>query len=261
MKIVFSCLGVCLLIVTAAFAAEAVREESIAVDVLPGDQVEIYTINGNITAENWDSDEVEIIYIITCDTEEELDFISVDCNTSDGIVCQVEYDDNWDDSFSGNVDFNIKLPSDIDLNLDFASVNGNLILLGGDGEALLEAVNGDIEAESFDGELSIHCVNGDILVSDSPGIRIAELVNGNIECIVSSLEEDLELAAVNGYILLDLSTDAEVEIETISGNIDIDDIFNAEIMEELVGSSSEFGSGQYRIEITTVSGDISVEDN
>jgi len=258
MKVFLTCL---IVIAAGLYAAEAVSEESIATEVSPGDQLEIYTINGDIIAEKWDSDEVEVVYLITCDSEEELEFISVDCDLSDGIICEVDYDDEWDDSFSGTVDFSIKLPDDLDLEIDFASVNGDVILLGGTGEALLEVVNGDIEAESFGGELAVHCVNGDILVSGSPRIVVAELVNGNIECIIEELEDDLELASVSGEILLDLSTDAEVEIETISGTIMIDDEFNAEVINELVGSSSEFGTGEYCIEITTVSGDISVEDN
>ncbi len=260
MKLLLSCLTVCLVLSAGASAEEAVTEETISVDVSSGDPIEIITINGDIITEEWDSDQVMILYTITCDTEEELDFISVDCNTSNGILCEVDYDEDWGDSHSGSVDFAVNIPSDIDLEFEYVSVNGDVIVIGGYGKALLEVVNGDIIAESFDGELSVHAVNGDIDISESPGIRVAELVNGNIECIIDVLEDDLELAAVNGRIILDLRADAEVEIETISGTITVDDIFNAHISEEIVGSSTEFGEGEYCIEITTVSGDISIEE-
>ncbi len=116
------------------------------------------------------------------------------------------------------------------------------------------------DCNAFSGELSVHSVNGNIDISESPGIRIAELVNGNIECVINALEDDLELAVVNGSITLNLSTDAEVEIETISGVIEIAEIFNAYITDDIVGSSSEFGDGEFSIEISTVSGNIIIDN-
>jgi len=260
MKIIVSCLSVCLILSAAVYAEDAVKEESISVEVSSGDPVEIYTVNGDIVAEEWSSDQVEVTYIITCDSEEELDFINVECNTSSGIICEVDYDNDWEGSHSGTVDFEVKIPSEIFVEIELASVNGDVILSGGKGEAVLEAVNGNIIADNFAGELSVHCVNGDIEVSESPGIIIAELVNGNIDCNINALEDDLELAAVNGTIYLDLGTDAEVEIETISGEIEIADYFNAYITENIVGSSSEFGAGEFLIEISTVSGDIKIDN-
>ena len=258
MKSFVSCLSVCLILSAVIYAEDAVKEESISVEVSSGDQVEIYTVNGSIITEEWSSDQVEVSYIITCETEEELDFISVECNTSSGITCEVDYDNSWDDSHSGSVDFEVKIPSAIPVEIELASVNGDVVLDGGEGEAVLEVVNGDIVAVNFAGELSVHCVNGDIEVSESPGIRIAELVNGHIDCIIDALDDDLELAAVNGTILLNLGTDAEVAIETISGEIDIDDFFDAYITENIVGCSSEFGEGEFSIDISTVSGDIKI---
>lgn len=260
MKTVLSCLSVCLILVAGVFAGEVVKEENVTVEVASGDPVEIFTVNGDITVEEWSSDNVEVIYIITCDSEEELSFLTVESNTSDGIICTVEYDEDWDSEHSGSVDFEVKVPSDIDLEIELVSVNGNISIDGGEGEALLEVVNGNIEATGFRGELAVHSVNGDIDIVETPGIRVAELVNGNIECIIDVLEDDLELAAVSGNILLNLTTDAEVEIETISGVIKISEIFDAHITDDIVGSSTEFGDGEYSIVISTISGDISVDN-
>lgn len=253
-------MSVCLVLVAGVYAGEVVKEENITVEVASGDPVEIFTVNGDVTVEEWSSDMVEVIYIITCDSEEEMDFITVESNTSNGIICEVDYDEDWESEYSGSVDFEVKIPSDIDLEIELVSVNGNVSIYGGEGEAVLEVVNGNIEAEGFRGELAVHSVNGDIGIIESPGIRVAELVNGNIECIINLLEDDLELAAVNGNILLNLTTDAEVEIETISGVIKISEIFDAYITDEIVGSSTEFGEGEYCIVISTVSGDISVDN-
>lgn len=259
MRSILFYLSVCLILVAGVYAGEAVTEENITIGVSSGDPVEIFTINGDITVSDWSSDQVEVIYTITCDSEEELDFITVESNTSSGIICEVYYDETWEGSHSGSVDFVVQIPSDIDLAIELASVNGNVSINGGKGEALLEVVNGNIEADGFGGELTVNSVNGNIYVSESPGIRTAELVNGNIECIVTALTNDLELASVNGNITLYLGTDAEVEIETISGIIEIADVFNAHISENIVGTSSEFGDGEFLIEISTVSGCIIID--
>ena len=216
MKSILACLSVCLVLVACAFAGNVTTVENISVEVSSGDPVEIFTINGNINVEEWDSDQVEVIYTITCSSEEGLDFVTAECNTSNGIICEVDYDENWEGSHSNGVDFAVKIPSGIDLEIELTSVNVNVSIDGGKGEALLEVVNGNIEAENFSGELAVNTVNGNIDVSESPGIRIAELVNGNIECVINTLEHDLELESVNGNITLHLGIDAEVEIETIS---------------------------------------------
>jgi DUF4097 and DUF4098 domain-containing protein YvlB len=260
MKYRLYCLSVCLVLVSGVYAGEAVTEENITIGVSSGDPVEIFTVNGDITVSQWSSDLVEVVYTITCSSEEELDFITVECNTSNGIICEVNYDETWEGSHSGSVDFEVQIPSDIELAIELASVNGNVSTEGGKGEALLEVVNGNIDAEGFSGELIVHSVNGNIDIINSPGIRIAEIVNGNIECVVNDLEDNLELESVNGNIILYLGIDAEVEIETISGTIEIADIFAAYITDNMVGTSSAFGDGEFSIDINTVSGNILIDD-
>ena len=259
MKYILSSLSVCMVLVTGVTAGQATTVENITVEASSGNPMEIFTINGSIDVEEWDSNQVEVVYTITCSNEDELSFITVESNTSDGIICEVDYDDDCECSHS-SVDFEVKIPADIDLTIELTSVNGNVSISGGKGEAILEVVNGNIDAENFNGELEVCSVNGNIEVSDSPGIRIAELVNGNIECVINTLEDDLELETVNGNITLYLGTDAEVSIETISGEVEIADSFNACITENIVGCSAEFGDGDLSIEISTVSGDITIND-
>ena len=257
MKSTLTCLSVCLVLVSSAFAGDYSTVENITVQISSEDPVEIFTINGNINVEEWDSDKVEVVYTVTSDNQEDLDFVTVEYDTSIGIICEVEYDDDRENSHA-SVDFAVKIPSGIDLAIELVSINGDVSIDGGTGEAFLEVVNGSITAANFSGKLEVSAVNGDIEVSESPGFRIAELVNGTIECIINAIENDIEIAVVNGSIILDLGVDALVEIETVSGTIDIVEAFNASVIENIVGYSSEFGEGEYSIEISTVSGDISI---
>ncbi|MCD4848051.1 MAG: hypothetical protein K8R76_07665 [Candidatus Aegiribacteria sp.] len=259
MKYILSSLSVCMVLVTGVTAGQVTTVENITVEASSGNPMEIFTINGSIDVEEWDSNQVEVVYTITCSNEEELSFITVESNMSNGIICEVDYDDDCECS-NCSVDFEVRIPENIDLTIELTSVNGNVSIDGGKGEAILEVVNGNIDAENFSGELEVCSVNGNIEVSDSPGVRIAELVNGNIECVINSLEDDLELETVNGNITLYLGIDALVEIETISGEISIDESFNALITENIVGCSAEFGDGDLSIEISTISGDITILD-
>lgn len=260
MKSSLHCLGICLVLVSGAYSGELLTEENITIGVSSGDPVEIFTVNGDITVSQWSSEMVEVVYTITCSSEEELDFITVECNTVSGIICEVNYDEAWEGSHSGSVDFEVQIPSGIELAIELASVNGNVSIEGGKGEALFEVVNGNIDAEGFSGELIVQSVNGNINIIESSGIRIIEVVNGNIECVVNDLEDDLAIEAVNGNISLFLGVDAEVNIETISGKIEIADIFAAYITDNMVGTSSAFGTGEFSIDISTVSGSILIDD-
>jgi DUF4097 and DUF4098 domain-containing protein YvlB len=250
----------CLLFAGVALAEEFTRTETLEFSLSEGDEVEIYNINGDATLEEWDLSNIEITYIISCEDEESLDHIMVEFDTSSGLECSVEYDDQWDAFDNSNVDFILSIPADKQLDYQIAFVNGDVVLVGGDGSARLELVNGDITVEDFDGELSTSLVNGDIVLTGSDGLRVVELVNGTVNCSIASIQGDVELDAVSGNVLLELGTPARVIVETISGEISVSDAYDAIIEENYVGRSSEFGQGDYVVEINTVSGNVSVTD-
>ena len=128
------------------------------------------------------------------------------------------------------------------------------------GTVCIEVVNGNITATDFDGEAIIDLVNGSVTASGVPELDEINIVNGDITCVVSELKNDLSLCGVNGEIIVDLTAVVNVEIETINGDIDVSDSFNARIGEEIVGASATFGEGEHSISISTVSGNIEVND-
>jgi DUF4097 and DUF4098 domain-containing protein YvlB len=260
MKFSLLTLSACLLVAAAAFSEEYSTTETLEFAVSQGEQVEIYNINGDATLEEWDLSNIELTYIVTCGDEESLDHIFVEFDTSSGLECSVEYDDEWDEFHNSNVDFILSIPAGRELDYKISFVNGDLLLSGGDGSARLELVNGDITVEDFQGPLITSLVNGDIILSGSSGLRTAELVNGSITCDIASILNDIELDAVSGDVVLDLRTPARVDIETISGELDISDAFNAMVEENYVGRSSQFGEGEFVVEISTVSGNVKVKD-
>jgi|GEM_PF-1550149 len=249
-----------LVIIGAAFAEDFTSQETITVTVSPNDRLEIYNINGDITLEEWDSSELELTYVKTAEDAETLEHLIVEIDEERGLECNVEYDDEWNDFENTSVDFIVYIPSGRDLDIETAFVNGDIKLVGGSGVAEIELVNGSIDISGFSGPLEAYLVNGEMTLAGVPALETAEIVNGTITCELSSVGNDLDLSSVSGDIIVKLRNGACVVIETISGEIEIADIFGATVSENYIGRSSEFGSGEYELEINTVSGNIQVTD-
>lgn len=249
-----------LMLSTAAFAEECTRTETITIPISSGDPVEIYNLNGDIRFEEWDSEDLELSYTITCNDQNAMDNVTVALDTGSGLLCSVEYDEEYRFFNDSSVDFVVKLPSGRHLELETAFMDGNIYLQGGRGAAKLELVRGNIEVVGFDGELTAVLVTGEITVSGVPGLKQLDLVNGTIDCDITSMPGDIEINTISGDVNLTLGALSRVAIETISGDIRVADSFGAVVSENYVGRSAYFGGGDQKLEISTVSGDVSVMD-
>ena len=259
MKILVSLITLCLFVFSAS-AEDVVREETITAALNAGEKIQIDNINGDISVEGWSSDEVEVVYTITCDNQEEMDAIEVVCDLDDGIFCEVKYDEDWNSDHSGEVNFQIRVPSSQALKYELCDVNGDVSISSAAGSVILEVVNGDINASEFTGEMTVELVNGSVTTSAVSELKKVEIVNGSINCSIDQMGSNLSLSSVNGEIDVKLTTDASVEIETLNGDIDIVSSFNAHIAEDIVGSSASFGNGEYNLDVSTVSGDVEITD-
>jgi DUF4097 and DUF4098 domain-containing protein YvlB len=259
MKLLFLIATVCLVAFSAS-AEDVVREENITAVLNSGDCLEISNINGEISIQEWDSDAVQAVYTITCETQEELDAIDVVCDTVNEFICEVKYNEDWNRDQSGHVNFQVKVPSDLALAYELSNVNGIVTISSACGTALLEVVNGDIIARDFNGDMVVELVNGTVTTSGITNLKQVDIVNGTINSRVDYMGSDLSISSVNGEIKIELMADASVKIETLSGDISITDSFNALIAENIAGSSASFGNGEYDLDISTVSGDIEITD-
>ncbi|RKZ07360.1 hypothetical protein DRQ25_11745 [Candidatus Fermentibacteria bacterium] len=237
----------------AVSAGDIIRgEDSFSAVLDAGSNVVITNINGDITIEEWNSDQVLIEYTIDGDQTEEIESINVDCNYINGLFCEVTYLDDWDGS---EVDFHVRLPESLYLNLVMRTFDGCISLNSGMGTSLVEIINGSAVLEGFAGELTVNVVKGEIDLIDVPGLSVVNIVEGTIRGTIDNIERDVEISTVSGFIDLVLEGAASVSVSTMSGSIDIP---GAEIYHDLIGSSTEFGDGEFRINITTVSGDVSI---
>lgn len=243
-----------------SFAEEIVTIETVTASLESGAPVRINNINGDIEVTGWESDQVEVTYTVTCETQEDMDAVDVVINTENGLICEVEIDSDLRESVDCQVDFLVSVPSDIDLNYLIENINGDISFSDADGTSEISLINGEVEVGEFTGDMSVEVVNGSIAVEDVPRMKTMELVNGSIVLAVEELLGDMSIETVNGEVQVQLGADALVAIETLSGDIDIAGAFDVAVVEDLVGSSAEFGNGEFSILISTVNGDIEVTE-
>ncbi len=227
-------------------------ENSFSAVLETGSNVIISNINGDITIEEWDSDQVLIEYTIESEYFEGIESIDVQCEYINGLVCEVTYLDGRGGS---KVHFHVRLAESLDLNLVMRTVNGCISLNNGMGISLVEIINGSAVLEGFAGDLTVNVVNGEIDLINVPGLSAANIVNGTVRGTIDNIDRDIKIAAVNGLIDLIIECSTRVIVTTMSGDIDIPGV---EICHNLIGSSAEFGDGEFCIDITTVSADVRI---
>jgi DUF4097 and DUF4098 domain-containing protein YvlB len=234
---------------------EANIDETVALS--PGGTVSLENVNGDVTIEVWDRDEVRVQALKIASSQELLDGLKVEIDAKPSAVrINTDYpssrgyrgDEGHDHSQREErhlrVEYTLTVPrsaviDDVDL------VNGNLLIVG---------VEGGVDAET---------VNGNIVVRETAGEASLSTVNGGIEIYVDRLPsaEGVDLESVNGSIDLYLasSVGADIRAESVNGTL-ANDLGIAVAKGKYIGSSFDgsVGGGGSRVELETVNGTISV---
>ncbi|PAJ72089.1 hypothetical protein CJF42_23085 [Pseudoalteromonas sp. NBT06-2] len=224
---------------------------------------------------------------------------------------------SWNSGEGSNLVIHIPMKSNLDfegvnVNVDIAEVeggsdietiNGNISARKLSGKVNLTTVNGGIRSKELVGKIHYETVNGDIHDTDSQGRLRFDAVNGDIEAqtkaedirienvngeieLKTELIQRLEISTVNGELDLSIprfSNNARVQIETVSGNVQLNlsknasakfeieshaggriknNLTNDKVNKPKYGPSSslefEMSGGKADIEIDTISGRISL---
>ena len=142
-----------------------------------------------------------------------------------------------------SVDYTLRVPPRVTLAVQ--TVNGHIETRGVDGETQLTTVNGRIDAEhSGTSEFSAHTVNGRVRATFLRDFNGAQLktVNGGVEAILPpSASFACDVSQVNG----DFQTVFPLSIHSHPGSRRV---------------SGDVNGGKYELRITTVNGDIQLEN-
>jgi DUF4097 and DUF4098 domain-containing protein YvlB len=155
-------------------------------------RITVKNINGSVTIEGWDREEVAI----TGELGEDVEKLDVS-GTASRLRIEVVYPDGK---------HNFGHDSDTDL----------IIKMPAGGEARVGVVNADIDVSGMRGAIEVESVNGDLTVASECEAISAHTVNGRIE--VTAPAKNTEIETVGGRIILD-GLQGEVSVNTVGGTI------------------------------------------
>ncbi len=204
-----------------------------------GSQVRLSNVNGSVTLEAWDRNEVRIeaekkVKAGDADVARKyMAQLKIDITQGpDGLRIDTKhprresglFDWMFGKDVNANVTYRLHVPRRAALSI--ASVNGGVSVTGTRGKANLETVNGGITVKDVQGAMTLETVNGSIDVLRSAGALKAGSVNGAIEAQLSGLPDgsEIRLTSTNGGILLRLPQDARLSIDagTTNGRVNSD---------------------------------------
>lgn len=242
-RIAFS--AVLVFIIGAALAAADQPYEEVFEQTYPvasNAMVSLENINGDVSIDAWDRNEVQVKAVKRASTQALLEKLDIEVEaTDDSVHIETKYKRSHENG-SRSVEYTLMVPRFASLD-DIDLVNGDLLVVGVEGGVRADSVNGRVKAQELAGSISIDSVNGGIecAISDQrAGDRVSlESVNGTIDLwLAPGANADLTAETVNGRITNDLGIEvhkgkyvgstmkgpvggggAEVSLETVNGAI------------------------------------------
>ena len=228
-----------------ALASQMSEESTFSYPLADGGRVSLENVNGDVTIEAWDQDEVSIEAVKRGRSQEALDDVEIEIDArEDRIRIETRYRqrERGGRRDSASVDYTIFVPRGAELD-EIELVNGSLSLEGMSGDVAASLVNGEVTARGLTGNVEISSVNGEMEVS-------LDELDSDRSISLSSVNGALELA-MPGYV------DADVEATTVHGDIRND--FGLDVDRSgFVGQRlrGTLGGGGARIRLSNVNGSI-----
>ncbi len=231
-------------IISLAFAATASAQDfEKSYRLNAGGQVSVSNISGDVVVTGYDGDAIIVRGI---KKGRDSDRIEIEDKSSAGRVdVGVRYPKEC--NCDASVRFEVRVPRSVSYNFDgFSSVSGDVDVSGVTGRLRASAVSGDVRVKNVSGSASVNSVSGDVEVE-------VDRLDGS---------DDMKFASVSGDVVVKMPSnlDADVDISSMSGSIKTD--FPIEVREERHGTRTyargRLGSGSRRINMSSVSGDLSL---
>jgi len=213
-------------------------------------KISLSNINGDVTISSCDCEQVQLTATVTASDQETRDKITVKINASESnLSIKTKYAKQENHSRNSNnhssVEYKLSVPNDVSLDQ-------------------IELINGDLNITGVTGALDADLVNGELTSDGMTANTEVELVNGDMEITFSNLNhaEKIKLESVNGNILVNLPSDANVDVDaqTVSGRISND--FGIEVNKgRYVGSDMKgiIGDGSVSLSMENVNGRIQLK--
>lgn len=217
-------------------------------------KISVSNINGSITVEAWDRNEIKLESVKTADSRETLSMVDIEINAKiDSFNVETDYknwnndgrNNNWRNGRSIRVEFRLTVPRGAYLDE-------------------IETVNGSVSVSNMTNYTKISAVNGGVKAINLRGTAKLSTVNGKTEAEFDSLQtaDKISLDTVNGTVNLTLPSDinATLKASTVNGSIKND--FGLPVKKgKYVGRDlyGRIGGGGVEVKLSAVNGTLSIK--
>lgn len=281
------------LLLGATFAASAGEDVDETRELSPGGLIEIYNTRGEVAIEGWDKAEVRVRGELD-DLAEGLEFIvdgdsavirvklrQRNVNRGDGSDLRIRVPASSRVHFSG-VSTELRIRA-IAGGIDVDTVSGAVRARDIGSAQRVKTVSGNVTLRDSAGDLRVSSVSGDVDLNVDANTAVIDAVSGEVEARLGMVETlNLKLISGEAELRATLSTEADVFIESVSGDVDLrladplhaeldlrtgaggdidNDLNNTRPERNMLGGRSlhtRVGAGSARVRMQTVSGDLRV---
>lgn len=217
-------------------------------------RVSVSNINGSITIEAWERNEVRLEAIKIADTKEALADVELRIDSkADSFNVEADYgnwrrergDKGWKNNNRLEVQFKLSVPRGAVLDE-------------------IETVNGSVTASNFVNITKISAVNGNVNATNLRGTANLSTVNGEVVADFDRLDSSskISLSTVNGKVNLVVPSDANATLKADSLNGEIRNDFGLPVRKgKYVGRDmyGRVGTGEVQIKLESVNGPLTIQ--
>ena len=239
--------------VNAAVHAAAQQQETERIEktfpLNPDGRVSVSNVNGSITVNAWDRNEVKLVATKTAESKDRLADVDIKIDARpDRITIETDYGDNrggWRNNGNVVVEYQLNVPRGAVLN-EIETVNGSVAVADFTNLTKISAVNGEVRGTNLRGTASLSTVNGAV-VADFERLEASSKIS---------------LSTVNGQVNLTLPSDANATLKADSLNGNIANDFGLPVRKgQYVGRDlyGRLGSGEVQIKLDSVNGGLTIK--
>ncbi len=215
-------------------------------------RVSVCNVNGSITIETWDSNQVKLEVTKIADSKERLAEVEIKIDSKpDSFSVETDYanqrrdGNNWRNGGKLEVQYRLTVPRNAVLN-EIETVNGSVSIANASNTTKASAVNGSVSATNLRGTASLSTVNG--------------TVNADFDQLQTGSK--ISLNTVNGTVNLVIPSDANATLRADSVNGNISNDFGLPVRKgQYVGRDlyGKVGNGEVQIRLNSVNGALSIK--
>ena len=245
-------------LVILAFFIEPIQAQNIrrTFDVKAGSRLELdLETGGDIIITGWNRNEVDITVTVEGRDKDDVSF-SIE-QSSRGIEVSSEFDKR---RARADVKMQIKVPTKF--NLEISTTGGDVQIEGVEGKIEGSSMGGDIDLSGLKGLINFSTMGGDITLVNSTVDGSVHTMGGDVDII--DVTGSVEGTTMGGNVTHKnvksgtLGANSEVKIETMGGDINVDEALYGANLHTMGGEINVRKAGKF-VKATTMGGDIEID--